>query len=350
MRIALLSDPGLVNSNYRAYQPMQALARRGHELSLNRAGEAIDEAMALAADVVHIHRLAMPDLRQIVRHARRDGIGVVWDNDDDVAALPSENPNYARLGPRGRRELLAGVAEMLRLADVVTAPSAVLAERYRAQGAQDVRVLENYLPRELLDPPRPQHDGVVVACLAGLEHAADYRALGIDAALRALMEAHPQLRVLSIGVAHDLPPERCEHVPLAGFLDLGRILARADVGVAPLADTAWNRARSNVKLKEYAAAGLCWLASPTGPYLGMGEAQGGRLVADGDWHAALERLLVHGRERRKLAKRAVRWARGERIEDHAQRWEAVLAEAVERGRARGDGPAALSRARGAARR
>ena len=40
-----------------------------------------------------------------------------------------------------------------------------------------------------------------------------------------------------------------------------------------------NRARSNIKLKEYAAAGACWLASPIGPYVGLGEKQGGRLVA-----------------------------------------------------------------------
>lgn len=333
MRIALLSDPGLVNSNYRSYQPIAALSRRGHEVRFNRTGETIEPAMVFDAEVVHIHRLTMPQLRELARQAHARGIGIVWDNDDDVAALPRSNPNYARLGARGRRELVTGVAEMVRIADVVTTPSALLAERYRELGARDVRALENYVPREFLGAARLKHDGVVIACLAGLEHQPDYQALGIGEVLRALMERHADVRVLSIGVGHELPADRCEHIPLADFLDLARILARADIGIAPLVDTAWNRARSNVKLKEYAAGGLCWLASPVGPYLGMGEAQGGRLVADDDWEAALERLIVNARERRKLSKRAVKWVKGEGIERHAHRWEQALRDAAARAQA-----------------
>jgi glycosyltransferase involved in cell wall biosynthesis len=333
MRIALLCDPGLVNSNYRAYQPMGVLSRHGHTVRYNRAGEAIDARMAFDADVVHIHRFGTPELRGLAQQARASGIGVVWDNDDDVAALPRANPNHARLGARGRRELVAGITEMVRIAHIVTTPSAVLAERYRELGASDVRVVENYLPREFLGVARPRHDGIVIACLAGLEHQIDYQELDVTATLQRLMERHRDVRVISIGVGHDLPRDRYEHMGLVGFLELARVLAQADIGIAPLTDIPWNRARSNVKLKEYAAAGLCWLASPVGPYVGMGEAQGGRLVADGDWEAALERLIVNGRERRKLAKRAVKWVKSEGIERHAHRWEQALRDAAARAQA-----------------
>jgi glycosyltransferase involved in cell wall biosynthesis len=350
VRIGLLSDPELVNSNYRAYQPLAAVARRGgHEVHRNFIGRPVPPEVLLRCDVVHIHRMASAETRALARRLREAGIGIAWDNDDDVAALPRSNPHYRRLGTRGRREMVAGVTEMVRLADVVTTPSAVLAARYRALGAADVRVLENQLPREFMGVKPVAHDGVVIACLAGLEHRLDYDELRLRDTLARLLDRHPDLRLLTIGVGLGLAPDRTEHVPLAGFLDLVRLLARADIGLAPLVDIPWNRARSNVKLKEYAAAGLAWLASPVGPYAGMGERQGGRLVPDDGWHNALERLIVNARERRKLAKRGAKWVKGEGIDRHASRWEAALRDAAERADRHGPAEAGTVRAAGAAR-
>lgn len=334
MRIGLLSDPELVNSNYRAYQPLAAVARRGHDVQRNFSGRPLPPATLLRCDVVHIHRIASTGMRALGRRLHEAGVGIVWDNDDDIAALPRSNPHYRRLGPRGRREMVADIAEMVRLADVVTTPSELLAARYRELGAADVRVLENRLPREFMGVRRTTDDGITIACLAGLEHRLDYERLGLRDTLGALLDAHPDLRLLTIGLGLGLAPDRTEHVPLAGFLDLVRMLAQADVGLAPLADIPWNRARSNVKLKEYAAAGLAWLASPVGPYLGMGEQQGGRLVPDDGWHDAIERLIVNGRERRKLAKRGAKWVKDEGVDRHAPAWEAALRDAAERARTR----------------
>jgi glycosyltransferase involved in cell wall biosynthesis len=335
VRIGLLSDPELVNSNYRAYQPLAAVARRGgHEVHRNFSDRPLPPEVLLRCDAVHVHRIATPDMRTLARRLREAGIGIVWDNDDDVMALPRSNPHHRRLGPRGRRELVTGTTEMIRLADVVTTPSEVLAAKYRERGATDVRVLENRLPREFTAVKPVAHDGVVIACLAGLEHQTDYQQLGLYEILPRLLDAHPHLRVLTIGVNLGLPADRCEHIPLAGFLDLVRILARADVGLAPLVDTAWNRARSNVKLKEYAAAGLAWLASPVSPYRDMGARQGGRLVPDDGWRDAVERLVVDTRERRKLARRGAKWVKGEAVDRHAGDWEAALRDAADRARAR----------------
>jgi len=338
VRIGLLSDPELVNSNYRAYQPLGAVARRGgHEVHRNFAARPLAPALLLRCDAVHVHRMADAETRALCRRLREAGVGIVWDNDDDVAALPRSNPHYRRLGAAGRREMVAGIGEMVRIADVITTPSAILADRYRELGAADVRVLENHLPREFQGVGRIPHDGVVIACLAGLEHQLDYQQLGLRETLVRLLDAHPDVRVLTIGSGLDLPKDRREHISLVGFLDLVRTLARADIGIAPLADNGWNRARSNVKLKEYAAAGLAWLASPVGPYAGMGENHGGRLVPDDGWHDALGHLIVNARERRKLAKRGAKWVKGEGIDRHAAAWEAALRDASERAR-RGAAP------------
>ena len=335
MRIMLLCNPQLVNSNYRSYQPLTAAAHRGgHELLRNEAGQALDPRTLLSCDVLHVHRVASIEAIALARRLREEGVGIVWDNDDDIAALPRSNPHYARLGARGRRERVLGIAEMVRLADVVTTPSEVLAAKYRDQGGADVRVLENYLPREFMGVGRVPHEGMVIACLAGVEHRLDYDQLGLRDALAQVLEAHPDVRLLTIGHGLGLDPARTEHIPLVSFLELARTLARADVGLAPLIDIPWNRARSNVKLKEYAAAGLAWLASPVGPYAGMGERQGGRLVPDDGWHEAIETLVADARARRKLAKRGAKWVKGESVASHAREWEAVLRDAAERARSR----------------
>lgn len=338
MRIGLLSNPDLVNSNYRVYQPLMAVARRGgHELVHNSRDSPLSPHTLLGCDVVHVHRIATEKMRALARQLRAAGVGVVWDDDDDVSTLPRWNPHYRRMGAAGRRAMVEGVREMVRLADVVTTPSAHLADKFRELGATDVRVLENRLPSELLDVKPIKHDGVVVACLASLEHHVDYERLRIAEVLEQLLDDHPELRVVSLGLGLGLSSDRYTNLKKIPFLELTRELARADIGLAPLVDIPWNRARSNVKLKEYTAAGLAWLASPVGPYVGMGESQGGRLVPDDGWHEAIERLVVDRRARRKLAKRGAKWAKHEHVDRHAKDWEAALRDAAQRGRDRATG-------------
>lgn len=334
MRITLLSDPDLGNSNYRAYQPTMVLGRQGHVVRMNERDRPLTHAEILDCDVTLIHRIMNSEVQKIVEAMNRRGIGVMWDNDDDVTAVPRSNPLYAKHGGIKSRERRIELTRMMRLADVVSTPSAVLAQQFRELGATDARVLENYVPRDF-DRVRPQkHEGIVIAYLAALEHQVDYQQLGLRDTLASLLDAHPDVRVMSIGLGLGLPADRTEHIPLVEFLQLAQTLSRADIGIAPLVDIPWNRARSNVKLKEYASGGLPWLASPVGPYLGMGEEQGGRLVPDDGWYDALERLIVNGRERRKLAKRAAKWVKGEHIDQHAHRWETALRDAIQHARAR----------------
>ncbi len=335
MHVSYVADPGSVNSNYRVYQPMQALRRKGLRVDVNGAGE---EPFALrrllTADVVHVHRYLGGDGQATVERLRAQGIGVVWDNDDDLANLPRTNPKYAKYGGARRGALVRTIQAMVRAVDVVTTPSEVLAERFRAAGAADVRVVENHLPDAFPGTKPVKHDGVTLVWLAALEHQADYQGLRLKETLMRLLDAHADLRILSIGLGLGLPSDRYEHVKQVDFLGLPRALAHADVGIAPLVDIPWNQARSNVKLKEYAAAGLPWLASPVGAYRGMGEEQGGRLVADDDWHAAIDALVSDARARKKLAKRAAKWAKGETVSKHASVWEAIYCDVAARAQQR----------------
>jgi hypothetical protein len=199
---------------------------------------------------------------------------------------------------------------------------------------QNVAVIENHLDGKMLGfGARSRHDGVVVGWVAGREHKVDLERIPIAKALERLLALHVDLRILTVGLRLPMRAERYEHLTSVPLPNLLKVTSRIDIGLAPLSDIAFNRSRSNVKLKEYSSGGASWLASPVGPYLGLGDKQGGVLVEDQEWFAALDELIRHPRRRRRLARRALRWARRQAIDGHAGRWEGAFADTVERVRA-----------------
>jgi hypothetical protein len=307
---------------------------RGHRVTPVSLEEGEPQLAAVRGiDVLYIHRYGEPGAVLLARAAKEHRAAVVWDNDDDMGSVPKGTPGYRRQGGMIWERRLAGMRKIFEIADLVTAPSEALVDRLREYGAPHTRVVENHVPDQFVLRARPPREGVTIGWIAGLEHQLDVERLPIRAALQRLLDERPEARVVSFGLRLGLRGERYRHVDVVPLFELTRAAAVFDVGIAPLSDIAMNRARSNIKLKEYAAAGACWLASPVGPYLGHGEKQGGRLVPDDGWHDALARLIDKPRERAKLTKRAGKWVAGELLSNHAAEWEARFEEAIARARA-----------------
>jgi glycosyltransferase involved in cell wall biosynthesis len=329
MRIAVLTSRDWVNSNYRAF-PLVALRSRGHEVHLDwDADKRLPDGLT-RCDVVHAYRLNTPEVRRALTQLRERGVGIVWD-DDDFAGLPTLRGNATR-----SQSFRADATKILRIAHVATTPSDVLAQHFREWGAGHVRVVENFLPTTYAPQAAARREGagtITVGWIAAVEHVYDLEQLGVSDTLKRLLAAHPQVRIESVGVNLRLPPERYHHLYRLQYAELAERVATWDVGIAPLADVTFNRAKSNVKLKEYAAAGVPWLASPIGPYEGFGERQGGRLVPDDGWYEALERLVVKEKDRRKLVKRGRKWAATQTVGANLDVWEGALRQAAELARA-----------------
>ena len=335
MRIAYVADPRTGNGFYRGIGPMTALQQcRGHQVRgvpINAGDPSL--AAVRDIDVLHIHRYAEEGVLGLAREAKAHGAAVVWDNDDDMGSVPKGTPGYRRQGGIMWERRLAGMRKLFGLADLVTTPSAHLANRLREYGARHAEVVENCVPDQFVLRSRPPRDGVTIGWIAGLEHQIDAERIPIRQTLERLLDERLEVHVVSFGLGLGLRSERYRHVDVVPLLELTRAAGVFDVGIAPLADIPMNQARSNIKCKEYAAAGACWLASPIGPYVGMDEKQGGRLVPDDGWYDALLRLLDKPRERAKLTKRAAKWVAGETLSKAARTWEAHLEEAIARARA-----------------
>jgi len=329
MRIASLVPENTVETIYRSLVPMQALAGRGHSVHVEERDDLREAAPLLDYDAVHVVRICHPLMVRVARQLRRRGVAVVWDNDDPRVALLRESARVPGQEGMAAQRFFASMRAMASTADAVTSPSEALARLHAEDSRREVQILPNALPPTFRRPARLMpHPGVHIGWMAMPYHGPSFEALGLRETLQHLLERHAHLTITGVGLDLGLRSRRYTHVPGVAYGQLAESLPHFDLALAPLADTAVNRARSDVKLKEYAAAGVPWLASPIGPYAALGEQQGGRLVGDGDWFAAIETLMNDADARRVLSQRGLRWADGERIEAHLDEWERTFEDAI----------------------
>jgi glycosyltransferase involved in cell wall biosynthesis len=331
MRIAYRADPRSSNGMYRGLMPMTALAGlRGHEVRRLFT----DDARPLNApldgvEVLFIHRYCDPHALEMARRAQAAGAAVIWDNDDDLGAMPRSSIAYRHFGGIAWERRLAQMRQLFAHVDLATSPSRALSERFAQWGAPATGVTENYLADPCLETRRRPHAGTTIGWIAGGEHLMDVQRLPIVGVLRRILDERPDVRVVSVGLHLALQHDRYEHVESVSLWQVAQTAAEFDIAIAPIADITFNRSRSNIKLKEYAAGGTPWLASPIGPYVGLGEKKGGRLVPDDGWYEAIVRLIDRPRERRRLAKRGARWAAAQALSKNLDAWEGQLAQVVE---------------------
>lgn len=326
MRIGAAFEPTAA-AYYRGVYPLEQMMKRGHEIvwpELDSGDLKVNELSG--CDVIYVFRRSEEAMRRALSKLAESGTGIVWDTDDDLSAIPRRSPNYKTAGAlRGQKRFMETL-RMARLANVMMASTEAIRAKYEGAGINDIEVFENYLPPKV-KRKRARHDGLVVGWIAGVEHTEDAIELGLRDTLARVLERHPDVVVESIGVDLGIADRYVRH-PSAHFTTLPDHMARYDIGLAPIVDIPFNAARSNIKVKEYAASEVPWLASPRGPYVGLGESQGGRLVDDDAWEAALDELIRDKRARKKLAKAGKSWAKTQSIDRQADRFEAILCEAA----------------------
>jgi hypothetical protein len=333
MRLGAVAQEG-ANGYYRLLMPLMAMRERGHDIVHveQEYKRVIDIRQLAGCDFVHIHRPALLyDDGEVVTRLLGAGVVVGFDEDDNVLDMPEgleERTDQPWL-PRARRNFELLLEHVSRV-QLVTTPSDHLADRFEAAGAENVHVIDNYLPGAFNRVQPQGHEGVVIGWHAGREHLVDAERLELVPMLERVLDAHQDVRVVTINVELEMAHERYSWEDAMPLELLTQRLADFDIGIVPLADIPFNRGRSNVKAREYAAAGVPWLASPVGSYAHLGEEEGGRLVDDADWFDALDRLIRARRERAKLAKRAKAWAKRETIWNMAEVWEQLFLDALAR--------------------
>ncbi len=347
MNIFLLTETKSGCYKWRASIPAKYLRRRGHKVQMfDMSGGAQYEA----PDVMVFYRAHFQEGVKIVDWCKRKGVRVIFDTDDALDLVPPENLNYQIVRPR-----LDLYQTMLSAADLVTTTTDTLAAHLRRSNP-NVTVIPNSVDPEEWPgraPAQPGSGPVRIGWTGSPTHFADL-AVALDA-VRELQKKHDFVLVLQGLCLESTLDELCQvllakhgkqffetafghsfkhfmtklagiryefhpTVPVADHAAKVCELA-LDIGIAPLADTPFNRHKSCIKFYEYAMAGAVTVASRVVPY-----SEEVSLAAKNNREAWKQRLesALNG-DRTSLWREQRDWVLAHRnIETVVESWEQVL--------------------------
>jgi glycosyltransferase involved in cell wall biosynthesis len=283
-------------------------------------------------DITILDRLWQPDvsmklIENLLEEIYKTSNKFVYSLDDSYFDLPLEHSD--QLTP----EKLAVAKYLLQQADCVIVTTRFLKERFQEYNA-NIIVIPNALDERLLvprmpasfDPPFPKRRKTI-GYMGTLTHDEDL--LMVLPALETVCQNHPNEIVFEIigGIANletrqkleTLPvrytaphPEEHEY-PLFMLWYTGQ--TRWDLAIAPLKDTSFNQAKSDIKFLDYCAIGAPGIYSAVPAYQSsVRHSETGWLVENqiDVWIEALETLITEDELRAQLAQNAYRYLYSER--------------------------------------
>jgi glycosyltransferase involved in cell wall biosynthesis len=304
--------------HYRLYFPFQ----------LN--GWDVTDRASMDADLIVAQRpVSEGAARAFAKVCADDSKFAVVELDDDLFHLDPSNPAAAFFdAPAQQRKLIEGVTRA-GLVTVSTEPLAQVCREYN----DNVVVLPNYIPRDLLTRDRPANDRVVIGWAGSNTHGRDFGELAQP--LRRVLQRYAD-RVLFHCVGTDYTPRVASRRGRTWFTGWSEDVwdyydaIDFDIGLAPLFDCRFNHSKSDLRLKELAALGVPTVASNVGPYA--------TAMRDGcpalpartpkDWERALCALIEDAEHRHHVSSQAREWAAQHTIEDNAHRWQHAYQQAT----------------------
>jgi glycosyltransferase involved in cell wall biosynthesis len=338
---------------YRCQEPARVLAARGHEtLSAKLVGlgtlmssDVVVLARATeAATLGHVEKLkALPEA-----HRPR----LVYEIDDDMFSIPEHFPPGIR-GPLTEPARLERIRRFMRAADRITVTNDHLWERVHhemEQPSKEVRVVPNWVPERLVRDTLPERPDdydpfsgfyrYAIGWQGSATHKADFERCIVP--LRRVLRARTDTMAVIFGpdYARRLRTAAREdtqvhHEPWVDGVEAAvRALDALDLGLAPLEANTFNRSKSDLKLKEYAARGVACIATGFGPYaagnpltvppgIRLDEEMFPGRSAD-VWEQAILAVLDNPEILDRARHYALAWAKANTLENHAADWEDAL--------------------------
>ena len=316
MRVAAFPSDDSGCGWYRIRFAAQHLASLGHDIVIDPPlgyyrDPSGDEPtrLYLDADVAVVQRISTEVGAAFVQALKDHGHRVIIDVDDDLDALHRGHPYLAEVDgsqPGRHRRYLHDACQA---ADVVTVTTPALADRY---GYGRAVVLPNLIPARYLTHRRVRSKRTAEPLLVGwtgrpISHIGDAGVMGgqvgpVVAAAGGRFAAWGESADRTFLEAN-VPPQARRRMPYRELRKgYPQQVAKLDVGLVPLVDSDFNRAKSWLKGIEYAALGVPFVASPTPEYRRLAELGAGELAeTPQQWADAVGALCASERRRADLA-------------------------------------------------
>jgi len=285
----------------------------GPDLELQKSAREVGswEELGEGADIIVMQRPDTPEAL-VLGLAMRDQFNcpLVFEVDDNIYDVAESSSQYKYWYPDSP---LFEIAELLMFqADAITVSTPELVNVYKHLNP-NIYVLPNAQDPELwTGTPTHDPDKVVIGWQGSSTHYDDL--YSIRKPLKKLLRNYPNVTLRTFGMRVDfladnpqveqisssfIPPnEWPAHSASLGF----------DIGIAPVVDRPFNRAKSNIKFQEYSMLGIPTVASKVGEYCEIETGVTG-YTADSDvaWYAHLERLVKDAELRKRIGEQAKRY-------------------------------------------
>jgi glycosyltransferase involved in cell wall biosynthesis len=269
-----------------------------------------------------------PDVIPLIEQANRLGMSTFWEADDLIfdAEIYEANGNLHRLTPELRDGIRLGIPlyrAALQACSSAIASTEMLAAVMREVTGREAFVIENALDDETirgaetirLNHVRSPGSTVTLAYGSGSKaHDADF-ACAADGVLQVmLLRPHVRFRLigdLSLPASFQDVADRVERKPFTDFGAYLQQVGECDISLAPLENSVFNDAKSNIKFLEAAILGRPSVCSPRAAFSQVVQHEANGLLAEtpDEWTAALLRLVDDSRERARLGRAAHETAR-----------------------------------------
>ncbi len=275
---------------YRIRFPFMAMKEMDPEGLFLGIGTTIRPEAKEMADVIIGQRVCMKGPSTLWKKWAQEGQKkLVYELDDDLWNIdPANQRAYYYFNDR---DLQARLLENIQMAHVVTVSTPELADMvYEKTRHQNIHVIPNAVPAWLLDHEAPRNHHVGWG--GSPTHHGDFGLL--RQGMKKFLQHNPRKTFHTIGMDYaewmKLPKGQCHHTPWVPTPEDFFRTIDYSVGVAPLADTVFNRSKSDIKFLELAALGIPTIASDVPAYnRSILDSQNGFLVKnDHEWGRVLK--------------------------------------------------------------
>ncbi len=266
---------------------------------------------------------------KLIRRLRLEYEPVIFDCDHDIIRVPEDNPTYVNF--MNQPHAAWNPLQAMRLVSAMTVPNQALKDYYSFLN-DDIHILPNCVSLDdWKDVPNLNWGGVVIGWAGSPTHRNSLQLL--KEPLLRIINRYKDVHLVFVGDSppFPLPYDRVTVFPWCDYRTYQTLLKSFDIGLAPLSDMPFNESKSDLRLKEYACAGLPIVASNFGPYK---EASGFGFAFD-DTQGLLDtliQLIEDPKLRERKGQFAAEWVKSWDIRNHIQTWIDVYQDVIVKAR------------------